>query len=514
MIRKLLALGIALVLGSGALAQGNILRIPLINDPIMNPVIAPELGSILINKVIFPGLVRPDENLRPTPDLARSWTISQDALTYTFRLRPGVKWHDGQPFTAEDVKFTFDLARDRNSGSRLASDFEPIDRVEVVDPLTVRFVLKRPFAPFLILLGHNAGIIPRHLLQGRNLNDAVDFNRTRPIGTGPFRVTRVQAGASITLEANPDYYGTKPRLAGIVFRIVPDINAQTAQLRAGELDFITIEPSNLSAVERAPNIEVRQAPAVQHFYVGFNQRLPLFRSPEVRLAINYAVNRQAIIDGVLRGYADYPVGTIPPALRDYFAGNLPKITYDPNRARQLLAQAGWRPGPDGILRNAQGEPFKFTLQVDRGNPSREQAALAVQQDLRRIGMDVSLQTMEFAALVRDVILPAKFEAVLTWWTTAPDPDQYSFYGINQSNNQVGYANAEVDRLLQQGRAERNEVIRRTIYARIQNIQLRDPTGLVLYYPREIQAVNARLQGVPNLGIRDALRHTEKFFFGQ
>ena len=493
--------------------QGNVLRVAIINDPIMNPMIAPELGSILVNKVIFPGLVRPDENLRPSPDLARSWTVSKDGLVYTFKLRPNVKWHDGDEFTASDVKFTFDIARDAKSGSRLASDFAPIDKVEAPDKLTVRFTLKTPFAPFLILLGHNAGIIPEHLLKGKTLTEAVEFNRQKPIGTGPFRVRSVQPGANITLEANPDYYGGKPKLAGIVFKVVPDINAQAAQLRAGELDFTTIEPINLPSVQGASNVKILQANAIQHFFVWFNQRLPIFKPALVREAMTYAVNRQAIINAVLRGYADYPQGTIPSALKDYYASNLPKIAYDPERAKRLLAQAGWRAGADGVLRDGKGEAFKFSLLVDKGNPTREQAALAVQQDLKKIGMDVTLQTLEFATVVRDYVIPGKFEANLIWWTTPPDPDQYSFYSTGQGNNNAGYSNAQVDKLLLAGRSETNIAKRRVIYAQVQAIQAKDPPVLLLWYPKELQAVNANLQGVPELGIRDAMRHTEKFSLG-
>lgn len=514
-----LAIGAAIVaagIGVGLTVtaqQGNTLRVAIINDPIMNPVIAPELGSILINKVIFPGLVRPDENLRPSPDLAKSWTISKDGLVYTFKLRPGVKWHDGEEFTASDVKFTFDLARDPKSGSRLASDFAPIDKVEAVDKLTVRFTLKSAFAPFLILLGHNAGIIPEHVLKGKTLTEAAEFNRQKPIGTGPFRVKSVQPGASITLEANPDFYGSKPKLSGVVFKVVPDINAQAAQLRAGELDFTTIEPVNLPSVQGASNVKILQANAIQHFFVWFNQRMPIFKPALVREAMTYAVNRQAIIDAVLRGYADYPQGTIPTALKDYYASNLPKIPYDPERAKKLLAQAGWKAGSDGILKDAKGEPFKFNLLVDKGNPTREQAALAVQQDLKKIGMDVTLQTLEFATVVRDYVIPGKFEANLIWWTTPPDPDQYSFYATDQGNNDAGYSNAQVDKLLIAGRTETNTAKRRVIYAQIQAIQAKDPPVLMLWYPKELQAVSSSLQGVPNLGIRDAMRYTERFYFG-
>jgi peptide/nickel transport system substrate-binding protein len=259
-------------------------------------------------------------------------------------------------------------------------------------------------------------------------------------------------------------------------------------------------------------ITVRDAKVAQHYFVGFNQRMPLFKPALVRRALDVAIDRQAIIDGVLKGAADLPVATIPAALGDYFAGSLPRVPYDTALALGLLAEAGWKRTAGGGLRNARGEAFKFTLYVDKGNPSREQAALAVQQNLKAIGMDVAIRTMEFASLVRDYLQPGRFEALLIWWTTPPDPDQYSYYGTGQINNNVKYSNREVDSLLLAGRGETDAARRRSAYLRFQEVEQQDPPLLVLYYPREIQAMNARLTGVPQLGIRDALRHSEKFAF--
>ena len=508
-MRKVL-LTLTLSLFSSALAQSNILKLPLINDPIMNPLLAPDLGSILVNKVLFPGLVRPDEDLQPTPDLAKSWKVTNAGLVYTFTLRDDVKWHDGVPFTADDVVFTFRTAINPKSGSRLASDFSAIKTVEAVNKTTVRFVLTKPFAPFLILLGHNAGILPKHLLEGKDLNTLSSFNRVLPIGTGPFKVTRVMPGSRITLEVNNAYYGTKPKLAGITFKVVPDLNTQVAQLKSGELNWITVEPNNLPSVQNDPNVIIKQANAIQHYLVFFNQKNPLFVDPLVRRAMQYAVNRKAIIDGVLKGYADYPTGTIPTALSKFYDKSIKPIQYNPDQARKLLAQAGWKASKDGQLSNAKGEPFKFTLIVDKGNPSREQSALAVQQDLKRVGMDVTLQTLEFATLVRDYLVPGKFDANLIWWTTPPDPDQYSFYATGQDNNESAYSNSKADSLLKRGRETTDLAARQAIYKSYQRLTMQDPPVLVLYYPKELQAISKLLLGVPNLGIRDALRYSEQF----
>lgn len=487
----------------------NALRIPLINDPILNPVLAPDIGSVLINKVIFSALVRPDENLQPVPDLAQSWTTSADGLEYTFVLKPGVKWHDGKPFSARDVKFTFDQIIDVKSGSRLRSDFAAVAGIDVVDSLTVRFRLKAPFAPFLALLGYNAGILPAHKFLDRKLTDATDFSRSSPVGTGPFRVTQAAPGSAIVLERNPFYHGPPPALDQVIFRIVPDVNAQVAQLLAGELDIVPIEPANLPSVERAPAVTVVRNPIVQHVYVGFNQLRPFFKPPLVRQALDLAINRQAIVDGVLKGAADLPRGTIPLVLSGFFDASLPAPGYLPDSARAMLGRAGWRPDERQMLRNGDGKPFAFTLLVDKGNPTREQAALAVQQDLRRIGIDASIETLEFATLVRDRVLPGNYDAVLIWWTTPPDPDQYAFYATGQDNNHVRYSNARVDSLLAAGRATLDSTRRRELYAAFQREELIDPPVLVLFYPRELLAVSARVNGLPALGLRDALRHAER-----
>lgn len=489
---------------------GGTLRIPLINDPILDPVVAPDIGSVMVNKVLFPGLVRPDEQLRPTPDLAESWTTSADGLQTTFRLRPGVVWHDGAPFTAADVKFTFEQILDANSGSRLRSDFAAVAGVDVVDSLTVTFRLRAPFAPFLTLLGYNAGILPAHVLKGTPLADATDFNRRHPVGTGPFMVREVLPGTAITLVRNPRYFGARPKLDRIVFKVVPDLNAQVAQLRTGELDLLTIEPANLASVQGAEGVEVVQVPVVQHYYVGFNVSRPMFRSPVVRRALGMAVDRAALITGVLRGYGDLPRGTIPIALRDFFADSLAPPTYAPEAALALLAESGWRRRADGTLHSASGAPFAFELLVDKGNPTREQSALAVQQDLRRIGIAVSIRTMEFASLVRDRVLPGNFDAHLIWWTTPPDPDQFAYYHSGEDNNNVRWSNATADSLLSLGRATLDPARRREVYRAFQRLQIEDPPVLVLFYPREIRAVSTRLSGIPALGIRDALRYTERF----
>ncbi len=506
------ALALALAACRPAPVPTDTLRLAIINDPILNPVLAPDLGSIMVNKVLFPGLVRPNDSLEPEPDLAERWEISPDGRTYLFHLRPGLRWHDGHPLTAQDVVFTFGQVQDSASGTLLWSDFSALDSVVAIDSLTVRFTLRAPFAPLLTLLGHNAGIIPEHVFAGRKLRDAVEFNRSRPVGSGPYRIAEAVPGSHLTLEANPSYHGPRPAIARLVFRIVPDLVSQVAQFRARELDLIVVEPANLAAVEGRDGVAVDLIEVPQHYFVGFNQHLPMFRPAEVRRALTLAVNRQAIIEGVLRGHGDYPRGTIPAALRRFYASELPPVPYDTGLALSLLRRAGWSRDAGGPLRDQAGEPFGFTLLVDKGNPTREQTAIAVAHDLRAIGIDVRIQTLEFSSLVRDRILPHRYEAVLIWWNTPLDPDQYSYYGAGQANNDIGYANPAADSLLLAGRHATDPGIRAKAYLELQRLEVDDPPVLVLYYPREIRVRRTTLAGLPALGIRDALRHVERFHF--
>jgi peptide/nickel transport system substrate-binding protein len=256
-------------------------------------------------------------------------------------------------------------------------------------------------------------------------------------------------------------------------------------------------------------VKVVRNPIVQHVYVGFNQLRPVFKPALVRQALDLSVNRQAIVDGVVKGAADLPRGTIPMILSEFFDSSLTAPGFHPDSALALFARAGWRPDDRGRLRDASGKPFAFTLLVDKGNPTREQAALAVQQDLRRVGIDASIETLEFATLVRDRVLPGDYDAVLIWWTTPPDPDQYAFYVTGQDNNHVRYSNRRVDSLLAAGRATLDSARRREIYHAFQREELSDPPVLVLFYPRELLAVSARVEGLLALGLRDALRHAER-----
>jgi peptide/nickel transport system substrate-binding protein len=249
---------------------------------------------------------------------------------------------------------------------------------------------------------------------------------------------------------------------------------------------------------------------VNHYYIAFQLKNPLFTDPRVRLAMIYAVDRQAIVDKVLLGYGTVATGTISPALGWAYNPNLKPLPFDPQKALALLAEAGWKAGPGGVL-TKEGKPFKFTLSVDKGNPAREQAATIAQQFYKKLGMDVTLETMEWAAFASKRWLARDYDAMHMWWITSPDPDQLDYYGTGGPNNHPHYSNAEIDKLLVEAQQTTDLDRRRQLYYRYQELQMSDPPVATLYYPKEIRAMNAKLV-VPRVGYRDGLTHSEAWHY--
>ena len=488
--------------------RGGTFRMSVIADPNLNPILVTGIQSLPPCKVLFNGLCRPDPvTLEPRPDLAKSWQVSRDGLTWTFQLRDDVKWHDGKPFTGEDVKWTFEAKATAKGAWRGP---RPLKSVEVVEPHLVRFHLAQPFAPLAVLLGFTQYIGPKHILEGKELTEFTDFNKKNPIGTGPFKIKEFVTGQHVTLVANPDYFLGRPSLDTFVFKVIPDVNVQVAQLKTGEMDFALIEPQNIAAVKGAANLKLDIVDYVNHYYIAFQQKNPLFTDPRVRLAMIHAIDRQAIVDKVLLGYGTVATGTIPPALAWAYNTNLKPLPYDPQKALALLAEAGWKPGAGGALMK-DGKPLKFTLSVDKGNPAREQTATIAQQFYKKLGMDVTLETMEWGAFASKRWLAREYEAIHMWWITPPDPDQMDFYGTGGPSNHAHFSNPEMDKVLLEAQKTTDRERRRQLYYRFQELEMAAPPAATLYYPKEIRAMNSKLV-IPRVGVRDALQHAEAWHY--
>jgi peptide/nickel transport system substrate-binding protein len=484
----------------------TILRLAIPADPIMNPVIGTDAAAVPLNRFLYDFLTRPDpQTLEARPGIATSWSATNNGRSWTFKLVHNAKWHDGKPFTADDVKFTYDVILDKTQNSPRRSAIAIIKEVKVLDAYTVQFELSEPLASFPSIASYNVGIVPKHLLEGQELAKTADFNTRHPVSTGPYKIVEAVPGDHYTFEATGDYFGGKPKIDRVIFKVIPEVNNQVAQLQSGELDFAVIQPTNLPAVQGSSLLKVQSVPFLGFEHVSFNSNDPLFSDKRVRQAMVYALDRGGILRSILSGHGTLSTGPIPPLFGWAYDKELKPYPFDPAKAQALLREAGWVKGSDGVLKK-DGRPFAFELGVDKGNPTRERIALVAQQAYQALGMKVDLKVVEWPVYVKN-LLSRTWVAHAGFWVLPPDPDLTNYYAPGQSFNTVNYNNPEVTKLLQQGRQVVDLKERTKIYKKLQEVMYNDPPGAILFYPMDIRAMKKDLT-VPPLPFREALQWRE------
>ena len=503
--------------GASPVAGGTV-TIPIGADPTLNPW-SPNafIESLFINRVIFEGVTKPGKDLAPAPDLAESWATAPDGLSWTFKLRRGVKWSDGQPFSADDVVFTFnDVVLKKELGAQNAASYAAVKSVTAVDTNTVRFDLTRKFAALPSFLAYNAGILPKHVLSANPLN-TTSFNKGVPVSTGPFKVDKYSSGQSVTLVRNESYFGPKPFLDKVIFTVVPDPNTQIAQALSGDISIMILD--NKAAVDRvksASGLVVAARPLVQYYWLALNQTDPRFTDVRVRQAFVEAIDRQAIIKSVELGYGQIANSPITPALAAYYDPSLSsKYPYDPQKAKDLLAQAGWTPGPNGVLQK-EGKSFQFTMDVGQRGILEPVNAL-IQQDLKKVGIMVDLNTQEWNAYIQKVVVRRDYTATVNWWTYPSDPDVFPYYHSSAAGkgfNIPGFQDPKLDDLLVQGQSASDLEQRKTVYKQLQQYTSDTLPYLFLWYPQEIDVISSSLKGVPELGLRDAVQYIGEWWLAK
>ncbi|MDQ7858132.1 MAG: ABC transporter substrate-binding protein [Armatimonadota bacterium] len=505
LVAALLAATLPAGLQAGPAAGGNVLRLSINGDVTINPLTFPQqLPTTQVIKTMFNTLTKYNPgDLKVVPDLATLWTPAENGRIWIFKLRRNVRWHDGRPFTAADVKFTFDAIMDPRTRALYRTTFTGLQSVAVVDDYTVRFEFDRPYPSLPIVVGFNIPIVPRHLLEGKNLAEMPEFIRN-PVGTGPFKWKEYVEGSHLTLEANPDYYAGRPALDALVIKIIPEINTVVAQLRTGELDLGVVEPVHLDSLRGQAHLRFQTVELPSAFYIALNgSRFP-FTDRRVRQALMYGLNRPQIVERILKGTANLASGPYAKAFGRFYNPDLKPYPYDVNRAKALLAEAGFRPGAGGVLER-EGRPLAFELMVDKGNPTREQIALVAQQQWRQLGAEVRLAVVEWSVYIRrGNQRPGDYDARTSWRITSPDPDKTPEYTSGGTVNHYMYANPEVDRLMAEARATFDPTQRPKLYHRLQQIIYEDVPVIWIFYNSEILAINRRVQNFPNLGLRDAL----------
>ncbi len=462
------------------------------------PILSSDSASHGIASMIYNGLVKYDENLKIVGDLAESWNISEDGLIITFKVRKGVKWHDGYPFTAEDVLFTYQVTIDPKTPTAYSGDFLKVKKAEVIDPYTFRVTYDIPFAP--ALASWSAAVLPKHLLNGK------DITRTKlsrsPIGTGPYMFKEWKTGQKIVLISNPDYFEGRPYIDGYIIRIIPDMATMFLELRAKGIDRMSLTPLQYTRQTENRffynNFNKYRYLSFSYTYLGYNLRNPFFKDKRVRQAISYAINKEEIIKGVILGLGKEATGPFKPGTWAYNS-EVKKYNYDPKKAKKLLAEAGWKDTDgDGIL-DKNGNPFVFEIITNQGNEIRAKCAEIIQRRLADIGMKVKIRIIEWAAFIKEFINKRRFDAIILGWTIPLDPDLYDVWHSSKTGpeelNFISYKNDEVNQLLEKGRSTFDKKGRKRCYDRIQEILAEEQPYTFLYVPDALPIISSRFRGI-------------------
>lgn len=487
----------------GTPVQGGTAAISVLSDfQAFNPVTNTHLTTDdVIKHMLFTPLIQYDTALQPIPWLAERWELTDTSVT--FHLRRDVRWHDGPPVTAEDVKFTFDLAKDPATASLLGSAYmNLVKSATVVDSFTVRFGFESPHAQALD--GFWWPPLPQHLLkdvQPAQLSQHA-FNR-RPVGSGPFKFTEWRPTQSVTLEANPQFpeaLGGRPNLDRVVFRIVPEATTMVRELINGTSDMIgyTLLPDQGAQVANQRGLDLRHYPSREFTFFAWNNTRPLFADARVRRAMGMAINRERIIEALLKGYGEPAHGMIPPWSPLYTAAQ--PLPYDPAQARQLLAQAGWRDTDGDSIAEKGGQPLRVVLTINSANRLHADIAQVVQQQLKQVGVQLDIRPQEFQSMLQQY-KARQYDAVLANWsldTFKVDPTPLFSCAqarIANSANRTGYCNPQADQLMTRGLATTDPAQAKQIWAQYSQILQQDQPVTFLYWSEDLAGLGPRPQNV-------------------
>ncbi|GHU86075.1 peptide-binding protein [Deferribacterales bacterium] len=479
--------------------NGDMLVYAMFGEPLnMLPPLATDHPSHEVTGLVYNGLIAVDKKLNLKGDLAKRWEVSSDNLKITFHLRNDVLWHDGVPFNAEDVIFTYEFIVNPNTPTAYGDDFKHIKNIYAPDNWTVVVEYNEPYAPALLSWG--TSILPKHLLADTPpVRSALQRN---PIGTGPFIFAGWEANKSITLHANPAYYKGQPYISTIQFRFFQDQSAGFMELLNGSVDVMPLTPAQyMKQTDTSRFSELYNKydyPALAYSYIGYNLRSDILGDKRVRKALALATPKEQIIDNVMLGLAQsvespYLPGTL------WYNSKLTKTDYAPEKALKLLNEAGWVKSASGLLEKS-GQPLKLTLTTNQ-NPTRARILEILQQSWSALGIDVSIRVLEWGIFINEYVNKGNFDVIMLGWTMGIDPNQSAIWHSAPCDNSVAtlnyicFNNARVDSLLELGLKTFNEKQRKGYYDELQTILADEQPYTFLYAPREVLAVAKRFKGV-------------------
>jgi ABC-type transport system substrate-binding protein len=495
----LVACSLALCVSCARKPDPNTVVVVIESSPTnLDPRVGIDAQSERIDELLFDSLVRRDEHFELKPWLAERWEIP-DPQTYVFHLRQGVRFHNGQPLTSRDVKWTLDSLTTGKIRSSKAATYSKIASIEAPDAATLIIHLKEPQASLLWNLSDGAiGIVP--------YGSGEEFNR-HPVGSGPFRFVSAAQEKNVVIERNADYWADKPKLQKVEFKVIPDATTRALELRKHSADVAinSLTADTILTLKKDPALGVMQAPGTIYAYIALNMRDPVLKDVRVRRAMAHAINVQPIIEYLFRNEAQPAYSILPPEHWAY-DGEVKRYAYDPARARQLLDEAGCR-AKDGVR-------FHITMKSSTDETTRLLAAV-LQQQLREVGIALDIRTYEFATFFSDITKGAYQMYSMRWIGGNQDPDIFEYVFDSESfppkrANRTYYSNPRVDALIREGRTTLDQQKRKVIYDEVQQIIAEDLPYINLWYLDNVLVHTNRLQGIEMnpAGNYDFLRSAE------
>lgn len=467
----------------------------LSTEPVsLNPVFLADFNSYAISELIFRGLVKLDNDMKVTPDMAESWELRDGGREIIFHLKKNIRWHDGGEFTAEDVAFTYEAIASQKTATPHAGRFGPVKEVKVTDKYTVSVRYSEPYGS--ALESWTIGLIPKHILQNRDINDSA-FD-SKPTGTGPYRLKNWERGQLLKLEAFGDFYNGKPKMGNLIIRIIPDAASRMFELQSGGIDVMELTPSQYSYDQNyAKYFHKYNADAFRYGFLGLNLLDDRFKDKRVRQAIGYAIDKEAIINIVLMGLGKISTGPYP-SVAWYHNSAVKPQEYNPAKAAGLLETAGWKRNGQGVLEK-NGKSFSFTILTNYESKENIKTAQLIQDNLKAVGIQTEIVQLEWQTFRYKTIGKRHFEAVVMSRAYLWDPDIYDLWHSSKTKegewNFFSYKNGELDVLLDKGRKTINMNDRKQTYHKVHAGLFDDQACIFLYETPLLFVAHARIKGV-------------------
>jgi peptide/nickel transport system substrate-binding protein len=475
--------------------EGGTLRIAVVNDPRnLNPIFYDDTLSGAVCDLLFDALLARDEINQLYPKLAASMpAVSEDGLELVFTLNQGYKWSDGTEVTAEDVRFSYELILDETVNSPRQDDFSAISKMEVIDPYTIRFVLSEVDSQIMDRFA-DTRIIPKHVLQDEDrasLREA-DFSRD-PVGNGPFVIDQWLTGERVSLKANPDYFYGEPKLDQVIYLITPSSATALLKVETNEADLVIIPDGDISRIEAEGKLDVYKYNTTYFSCIQYNVKNDLFSDVDVRRAMSLAINREAVIKGILDGNGT-AIATSYPTSSKFFDESLKADPFDIEKAGALLDQAGWVLGADGI-REKDGVRFEFDLITNKGNEGREKTIIYLQSAFKEVGIQANPKIYEWNTLFDQYVDVGNFDAYVGGYSADNGILHDWLYDKDAFFNAGKYENEEMQQLFDVVKNSFDDTTQREAVYRMQEILVEDQPFTYLYTQKTAYAVNKNVKNV-------------------